>query len=513
MKPEHKYILVILILAIVLILLYNINNFKHMIYNKNKNQENFSITTYPSIACKKIKLSSIDNNIYLFGILFYDDNGKIIDPNTSGITFDSSSVYNKSSTTGYYPYLAAKGIYNFIKSKNISRNILSLQNTLINYNTSDNAININFIDSIERNINLPASFGTWNINSKSSWISATSDTYTNGFGNSYWSITFPTQINLSAIELIGTTSVNTTMKIEITDNNQKNTFTQILPKTAPRDYYRQIVMPCQFYINIPDSNGNITNNYVNYSTNGYLTSESIKPYSTPDSFFIMQDTGKRFTHNPNRKIVYSSDGQYKFIYKFNSFIKSQKQSNTSTYDEDHIQIKIDEFTNNTINTKLSYVFGDYSNDGLLKLLNNNFVGSTNGTTIKLVPLIEFYQTTTTAPSLINSISNNPISKSNSTTLPIIESTNSTTLPIIEPTNSTTLPTIKTTNVSSPITTTFITTPYNTQYLTNIKNQINNGYSMLNNNRFAIMDNQIRIDSLTLRANKLLNNINKLSISN
>ena len=64
--------------------------------------------------------------------------------------------------------------------------------------------------------------------------------------------------NLSAIEIIGITNISTTLNVVITDSNDKITFTQALPKTAPRDYYRQIVMPCQYYINIPDSNGNIT---------------------------------------------------------------------------------------------------------------------------------------------------------------------------------------------------------------------------------------------------------------
>ena len=38
--------------------------------------------------------------------------------------------------------------------------------------------------------------------------------------------------------------------------------------------------------------------------------------------------------------------------------------------------------------------------------------------------------------------------------------------------------------------------------------------MLNNNRFTIMDNQLKLDSLNSRVNKLLDNINKINnISN
>jgi hypothetical protein len=57
---------------------------------------------------------------------------------------------------------------------------------------------------------------------------------------------------------------------------------------------------------------------------------------------------------------------------------------------------------------------------------------------------------------------------------------------------------------------FTTIPYNTQYLRNIQDQLDNGYSMLNNNRFTIMDNQLRLDNLNSRINKLLNNIQKIN---
>jgi len=64
--------------------------------------------------------------------------------------------------------------------------------------------------------------------------------------------------------------------------------------------------------------------------------------------------------------------------------------------------------------------------------------------------------------------------------------------------------------NTPTTTPFTTIPYNTQYLKNIQNQFDSGYSMLNNNRFTIMDNQLRLDSLNSRINKLLNNIKKIN---
>ena len=67
-----------------------------------------------------------------------------------------------------------------------------------------------------------------------------------------------------------------------------------------------------------------------------------------------------------------------------------------------------------------------------------------------------------------------------------------------------------TTTLAPTTTPFITTPYNTQYLNAIKTQIDNGYSMLNNNRFTIMDNQLKLDNLNMRVNTLLNNINKIN---
>ena len=57
---------------------------------------------------------------------------------------------------------------------------------------------------------------------------------------------------------------------------------------------------------------------------------------------------------------------------------------------------------------------------------------------------------------------------------------------------------------------FSTIPYNTQYLKTIQTQIDNGYSMLNNKRFTIMDNQLKLDSLNSRVNKLFNNINKFN---
>ena len=516
MKQEHKHILIVLILAILIILLYKMSVPQ---MTTKLVTENFNNTTYPSVSCKQIKLSSTDNNIYLFGILFYDESGKLVDPNTNGTSFDSSSVLNKSATTGYYPHLAAKGIYNsFIKTGNISRNLLSLQNTWINYNTSDNAININFTDNNGRAVNLPTSFGTWNINPKSTWVSATADTYTNGIGNSYWTITFPTQIKLSAIELIGFTSINTNMKVEITDSNNKTTFTQILPKTGPRDYYRQIVMPCQFYINIPDSKGNTTNNYVNYSAKGYLTSQTVKPYSTPDSFFIMPDSDKSFKKYPlNLQMLYSGDGQNKFIYYESydeNYAKAEKLSSTTTYYENENQVRI--FTVLPINTAISYYFGSYNNFSYLRLYpNSNTFSSTNhegGALIKLIPINNFNQIITTAPILA------PTTTQASTTTrpPITIQSPITTLATTTQIPNTTRAPITTlaTTTQAPTTTPFTTIPYNTQYLRTIQNQIDNGYSMLNNNRFTIMDNQLKLDSLNSRVNKLLSNINKINnISN
>ena len=40
-------------------------------------------------------------------------------------------------------------------------------------------------------------------------------------------------------------------------------------------------------------------------------------------------------------------------------------------------------------------------------------------------------------------------------------------------------------------------------------EINDGYSMMNENRFAIMDNQQKLDRLNTRVNTLLSNLNKL----
>ena len=77
----------------------------------------------------------------------------------------------------------------------------------------------------------------------------------------------------------------------------------------------------------------------------------------------------------------------------------------------------------------------------------------------------------------------------------------------------TTPPLTTPPLTTPPLTTLATTTTshnNTQYLKNIQNKIDNGYSMLNNNRFTIMDNQLKLDSLNSRANKLLNNINKLN---
>jgi len=478
LKIDKKYILKVLILAILILLLYKIFSTKMTITNKFIN-ETFNNQTYPSVSCKTVKLSSIDNNIILFGILFYDDSGNLVDPNLA--SFNISSTYGV-----YYPNNAAKGIYNnFIKPNKIVRNLTSLQNTIVNYNNSDNAININFTDASGHSVNLPTSFGTWNINPKFTWVSATDDSYSNSniSGNSYWTITFPTQINLSAIEFIGFTSTNATMNLIITDNNDKITFEQILPKTAPRDYYRQIIMPCQFYINIPDSNGNTTNNYVNYSSKGYLTSKSINTYSNPDIFFIMQDTGRTFTYSPNRQIIYSGDGQNKFIYNSNGFIKIQKQDNTTTNNDDHIQLRIGDFNNNPIDTSLLYLFGDYANYGYLRLFGNIFEGSSSGTNIKLIPINQYNQITTTTSATL----------APSTTLASATAT-------LAPS----------TTLASTATTPFTTKPYNTQYLSNIQNQINNGYPMLNNNRFTIIDNQLILDGLNSRVNKLLNNINKLN---
>ena len=486
---EYKYIVIVLILVILVILLYKISLIQTPTQN-GLSIEDFANTIYPSIPCKKIKLSSTDNNIYLFGILFYDNTGQLINPIRN--TFLSSSVYNE-----YKPNIAATGLYNYITTKKINRNLLSLQTTLTNYSTSDSSININFKDVNDKTIDLPAKFGTWNTNSKLTWVSATADSYSdsNSIGNSYWSITFPTQINLSAIELIGTTSVNTTIKVEITDSADKITFTQILPRTAPRDYYRQIVMPCQFYINIPDSNGNITNNYVNYSStgsDGYLISKSVSSNSKPDSFFLMQDTGQRLHNSPNRQIIYSSDGQNKFIYATNNYIKAKKQSNTSSFDEDHIQIRLGDFTNTPIDISKSYVFGDYKNYGFLKLHNNLFTGGSTGIPIKLIPF--------------NSTPN--IAQATSTTAQA-PSTTAQAQSITSRAPSITAQTPGAT-IQALTTTPFTTTPYNTKYLTNVKNQLDNGYTMLNNNRFTIMDNQLRLDTLNQRINKLLNNINNLN---
>ena len=72
----------------------------------------------------------------------------------------------------------------------------------------------------------------------------------------------------------------------------------------------------------------------------------------------------------------------------------------------------------------------------------------------------------------------------------------------------------TTTQPTPTSNLFNLTPYNTQYLSNIKNQLNDGYSMMNNNRYSLMDNQNKLDTLNTRVNKLLDNINKLvNISN
>jgi hypothetical protein len=255
-------------------------------------------------------------------------------------------------------------------------------------------------------------------------------------------------------------------------------------------------MPCQFYINIPDSNGNTTNNYVNYSSKGYLTSESINTYSNPDIFFIMQDTGRTFTYSPNRQIIYSGDGQNKFIYNSNGFIKIQKQDNTTTNNDDHIQLRIGDFNNNPIDTSLLYLFGDYANYGYLRLFGNIFEGSSSGTNIKLIPINQYNQiTTTTSATLAPSTT---LASATATLAP------STTLA------SATATLAPSTTLASTATTPFTTKPYNTQYLSNIQNQINNGYPMLNNNRFTIIDNQLILDGLNSRVNKLLNNINKLN---
>jgi hypothetical protein len=573
--------------------------------------EKFVNATYPSIPCKKITLSSTDNNIYLFGILFYDNTGQLINP--TGHTFLSSSVHNV-----YKPNIAASGLYNYITKNNISRNLLSLQTTLINYSTSDNSLNINFKNINGQNIDLPAGFGTWNFNSKSNWVSATADSYsnTNRISESFWSITFPAQINLSAIELIGITSVNTTIKVDITDNSNNITFTQILPRTAPRDYYRQIVMPCQFYINIPDSKGNITNNYVDYSasgSNGYLIPRSISSNSKPDSFFLMQDTGKRLPFSPNRQIIYSSDGQNKFIYATNDYIKAKKQSDTSSFDEDHIQIRLGDFTNTPIDTSKPYVFGDYANYGFLTLyyhLFNGgskgiyiFIGGSKGIPIKLIPaktnltIIPTAASTTiqqTQPAAIQQAPLSAIQQAppaaiqqtqpaaiQQTPLSAIQQTPLSALQQAQPTAIQQAPLaalqqaplsaiqqappaalqqaplsaiqqaplaalqqappaaiqqaplsaiqqaplaalqqappaalqqapLSAIQQAQPTATLFATTPNNTQYLNNIQNQLDNGYTMLNNNRFTIIDNQLRLDNLNARINKLLDNINNLN---
>ena len=62
---------------------------------------------------------------------------------------------------------------------------------------------------------------------------------------------------------------------------------------------------------------------------------------------------------------------------------------------------------------------------------------------------------------------------------------------------------------TPTTTPFNTIPYNTQYLGTIQRAINNGYTMLNDNRLTIMHNQLRLDNINSRVKKLMNNINKI----
>ena len=55
---------------------------------------------------------------------------------------------------------------------------------------------------------------------------------------------------------------------------------------------------------------------------------------------------------------------------------------------------------------------------------------------------------------------------------------------------------------------FDTTPNTTiaNILPPITEEINKGYNIINDNRFATLDNQIRLDKLSNRVNKLLENI-------
>jgi hypothetical protein len=488
MKLDTKHILIVIILAIVAILLYKLGA-----RIPRSSLENFSSTTYASIPCKKITLTSTDNNICLFGILFYDDTGVLINPNTTGIVLASSSVYNV-----YTPDKATKGIYNFIKSNNIQRNITSLETTLVGYKT-DNSIDINLSSSVS----LPAAFGTWNTVAKSVWVSSTNDAQPNGTSN--WSITFPTQINLSAVEFIARSDVSTILTLSITDSNNNTTFMQKLPKTGIRDYYRQVVMPCQFKINIPNATGALTNNYVNYSTNGTLISQPASSLSPPDVFFITQDTATGISYgsnSPNRKIIYTADGQNKFIYAYNNLIQKKQQSNNTSITDDHIQIRVGDF-NKPISSSALYFLGDYLNYGFLRISNNSFFGSSSGTGIKLVSSNSaIIPGTAVAPSTTATSTTASASATPNTTAASASATPNTTAASASATPNTT--------AASASATPNTNTPYNTQYLSNIKNQIDGGYSMLNDNRFLIMDNQLRLDSLNARINKLLNNINKIS---
>jgi hypothetical protein len=145
----------------------------------------------------------------------------------------------------------------------------------------------------------------------------------------------------------------------------------------------------------------------------------------------------------------------------------------------------------------SFSYGSYGKGGAALIL-DPLQSNTSATTTTSVPTTTRASSITAAP--IITAAPTTTRASSITAAPIITAAPTTTRSSSITAAPTTTPSI----TAAP------TTPYNTQYLTNIKNQIGSGYSMMNNNRFIIMDNQSRLDNLNSRVNKLLNNINTLN---
>jgi hypothetical protein len=186
-------------------------------------------------------------------------------------------------------------------------------------------------------------------------------------------------------------------------------------------------------------------------------------------YYCNNQNGWHAGYDPNLSLKFK-------IYDDNSLIPIPNNTPNSCYIKDNASNKLYSFTNG------NFRFGDNGKNGASILMD--------------VPTTQAATTTTQPATTTTRAATTTTQAATTTTQPSTTTTRAATTTTQAAATTTTIP--------------FTTTPYNTQYLTNIKKELDTGYSMLNTNRFTIMDNQLRLDNLNTRVNKLLNNINRIS---